>query len=484
MAHMNRFILAVCVSIAFCFSAPAFAAPRPNVVIFIADDLGYGELGCQGNPQIPTPHIDSIANDGIRFTQGYVTAAYCSASRAGLMTGRYQTRFGYEYNPIGAENEDPRVGLPKSEITLAKRLRDAGYATGLIGKWHLGGSPAQHPLTRGFDYFFGFTHEGHYFVPPPYDGVTTWLRRKTLPDGTRGDKQWTRQDGKLILTAHMGHDEPSYDANNPIVRNSQPVDERSNLTDAFTRESTAFIDRHADRPFLLVVSYNAVHSPMQGDDRYMKKFAHIKGMQRRIFAAMLSHMDDSVGAVLGKLRDKSLEDNTLVFFLSDNGGPTRELTSSNAPLRGGKGDMYEGGIRVPFLVKWPSVLPNGKVEHAPVISLDIYATAWAAAVDRPNLNRLDGVNLTPYLTGQTSQKPHKMLFWRQGQRTAIRVGDLKLVRNPRGRSSADWALYDLAKDAAEQNDLSTKAPHSMKTMREAWQELDDAMIEPTWRRGE
>jgi len=192
---------------------------RPNIVLLFADDLGYGELGCQGNPQIPTPHIDSIANAGIRFTDGYVTAAYCSASRAGLMTGRYQTRFGYEFNPIGHHNEDPQAGLPASQVTLAQHLHDAGYTTALIGKWHLGGHASFHPFRRGFDEFFGFMHEGHYFVPPPYRNMTTMLRRKTLPNGSKGstgNDRWISADGRLIYSTHMGRNEPAYDANNPI----------------------------------------------------------------------------------------------------------------------------------------------------------------------------------------------------------------------------------------------------------------------------
>ncbi|MFT4558418.1 MAG: arylsulfatase A-like enzyme, partial [Planctomycetaceae bacterium] len=225
---------------------------RPNIVLLFADDLGYGELGCQGNAEIPTPNIDSIAADGIRFTSGYVTAPFCSASRAGLLTGRYQTRFGYEFNPIGADNEDPNAGLPPSQKTIANHLHDAGYTTGLIGKWHLGGTAKYHPYRRGFDEFFGFMHEGHYFVPPPYDGVTTMLRRRALP--TRESGRWTSRDGRMVLSTHMGYDEPAYDANNPILRGSQPVVEHEYLTNALTREAVDFIDRNHDRPFFLYLS--------------------------------------------------------------------------------------------------------------------------------------------------------------------------------------------------------------------------------------
>ena len=227
---------------------PAPAAERPNVVILLADDLGYGELGCQGNPEIPTPHIDSIARNGVRFTEGYVTAPNCSPSRAGLLTGRIRTRFGHEFNPIGARNEDPDAGLPLEQKTLANVLHDAGYATAAIGKWHLGGTAACHPLRRGFDEFFGFLHEGHFFVPPPYRGVTTMLRRKALPDGREG--RWASPDGRLVLSTHMGHDEPPYDADNPILRGGQPVAENAYLTDALAREAGVAVGRSGGRTFL------------------------------------------------------------------------------------------------------------------------------------------------------------------------------------------------------------------------------------------
>ena len=452
----------------------------PNIVILLADDLGYGELGCQGNKEIPTPHIDSLASNGIRFTDGYVTAAYCSASRAGLLTGRYQTRFGYEFNPTGAHNEDPDAGLPLSEQTLADILTEAGYINGLVGKWHLGGTAKYHPFRRGFDEFFGFLHEGHYFVPPPYHGTTTWLRRKVLPGGGKG--RWTSKDGRTIYSTHLGN-EPDYDADNPIYRAGQPVHEEAYLTDAFTREAVDFIDRNADRPFFLYLAYNAVHSPMQATDRYMKRFAHIDDIQRRIFAAMLSNLDDSVGAVLDKLRKEKLEENTLVFFLSDNGGPTQELTSSNLPLRGGKGSVYEGGIRIPFLCQWKGNLPAGKTFTKPVISLDIFATVAAAANAPPRKSRpLDGVDLLPHLDGTVTSTPHQELFWRLDQKTAIRQGDWKLLRNPRRGEDGSWQLFNLANDPSETSNLATSQPAKLQELKNAWKTWNDQMIPPAWRK--
>ena len=210
--------LAVCAAPVF---AAAAAPARPNIIFIVADDLGYGEPGCYGGTEIPTPHLDRLASGGVRFTQAYVTASYCAPSRAALLTGRYQTRFGYEGNPTGALNADPRTGLPLAQRTLADHLRAAGYATGLVGKWHLGGTPAFHPQRRGFDEFFGFLHEGHTYVPPPWRGVTSWLRRLALPDGGTG--RWTSPDGRIVWTPHMGSHEPDYNADNPLLRDSQPV---------------------------------------------------------------------------------------------------------------------------------------------------------------------------------------------------------------------------------------------------------------------
>ena len=447
----------------------------PNIVILLADDLGYGELGCQGNDQIPTPNIDRIAANGVRFTSGYVTASYCSASRAGLMTGRNQARFGYDDNPTGARNEIPGAGLPLDEKTLAAVLRDGrGYSTSLIGKWHLGGTAPFNPMRRGFDEFFGFTHEGHFFVPPPYNGVTTMLRRKTLPGGSQG--RWVSADRRLVVGTHMGRNEPDYDANNPIVRQSQPIAEPDYLTDAFTREAVDFIGRNKDRPFFLYVAYNAVHSPLQGADRYMKRFASIDDIHRRIFAAMLANLDDSVGAIMGKLEAEELTENTLVFFLSDNGGPTRELTSSNLPLRGGKGQLYEGGIRVPFMCQWPGRVAKGETYANAVSSLDIFATSITAANCRGVSAETDGVDLIPYLQRTTDGRPHDDLYWRMNRRAALRSGDWKVV-GTRGQPDG-WQLFNLSQDLAEKNDLANADPSTLNRLVEQWQSWDRKMKPP------
>jgi len=457
-----------------CYVSPCHvqAAERPNIVILLADDLGYGELGCQGNPQIPTPHIDSIADSGVRFTQAYVTGPNCSPSRAGLLTGKIPTRFGYEFNPIGARNEDPAIGLPAAEQTLAELLHDHGYSTGLIGKWHLGGAAAYHPLRHGFDEFFGFTHEGHYFTPPPHQAVTTMLRRKRLPNGEQGRWRGTN----LIYSTHMGHDEPPYDANNPILRQGQPIDEPDYLTDAFAREAVNFIERHQERPFFLLVSFNAVHSPLQAKNSDLQKFSSLEDDHRRIFAGMLTALDDAVGQILNTLEATDSARNTWLVFLSDNGGPTRELTSSNLPLRGEKGSMYEGALRVPFMMKWPNRLPVGQVYAQPISSADLFATA-AAMAEANFEHSIDGRDLIPFVTGQTSGQPHTEFFWRQGERSALRYGDWKIIRSARN-GKVQWELYDLAQDLSETEDLSTVNPSQLTLMQTRWQAFNAQIREP------
>lgn len=445
----------------------------PNIVLIVVDDLGYGELGCQGNPEIPTPHIDRIAAGGIRFTQGYVTASYCSQSRAGLLTGRHQSRFGYLTNPIGAQNDEPGVGLPLSEKTLASYLRDSGYVTGLIGKWHLGASSGYLPMRRGFDEFYGFLHEGHYYSQSPYEGLTSWIRRKTLPGG--GDGVFYSEKRRTYYTKHMGYNEPIYDANNPIYKGGQPVEEKLYLTDAITREAKSFVARNSDGPFFLMVSYNAVHSPMQGTNAYFKKYSHIKDVQRRIFAAMLANLDDSVGEVLASLKEHSVEQDTLLFLLSDNGGPTRELTSSNLPLRGEKGSFYEGGVRVPFMVRWPaSGITGGMTYDQPVSSLDIFATVQQIAGFKTQGNRvLDGVDLMPFLKKKKDGPPHRQLFWQSSRRLAMRSDNWKIVRDLKRNKSE---LFDLSKDIGEKQDLAESEPDKLNEMEQELELLQRKIV--------
>jgi arylsulfatase B len=477
----------------------SLAAPRPpNILLILADDLGHAELGCQGAKDIPTPHLDSLARNGVRCTAGYVTASFCTPSRAGLLTGRNQTRFGHELNVVGRQNLDPAIGLPLTEKTLADHLKARGYATGCIGKWHLGATEAFHPQRRGFDEFFGFLHEGHFFVPgPPWTGVTTWLRTNALPPGS-GPRL---TQGDVIFSTHLRTTEPRYDDHNPLLRGTQPVTERDYLTDALARESVAFIGRHRAEPFFLYLAFNAPHSPMQAPPKYLDRFAHIPDIHRRLFAAMVSAMDDAVGVVLKKLREEKLEEQTLIVFLSDNGGPTAELTSSNAPFSGGKGSFLEGGLRVPFIVQWKGQLPAGKTFAHPVSALDLAPTFLAAAgssrreeapsnskpqTQNPKQNqslltsaatgRLEGLNLLPLLRAENPAPPARPLFWRMGRQAAARDGDWKLLRT----GEQPWQLFNLATDPTEQTNLAAEKPAVVEQLAAAWVKWNQQNIPPLW----
>lgn len=470
-----RFLTMVgCLLVALMGLSAAAAGPlqddRPNIVCIIVDDLGYGETGMMGNREIPTPHLDRLAAEGVRCAAGYVTSSYCSPSRAGIFTGRYQSRFGYDLNPTGKKNLLPEAGLPESETTFVKRLADAGYRTGLVGKWHLGGVPAKHPIRRGFQSFYGFLHEGHYYVPgPPYRDVLTMIRDTSLASGERV------QEGDLIRGNYTPMSEPDYDGDNPLIRGEQEIVEPDYLTDAISDEAVAFIDQHVADPFCLVVAYNAVHSPMQARLEDLQTIRRIKDPQRQIFAGMLIALDRGVGRIRESLADHGLARRTLVVLLSDNGGPTQELTSSNAPLRGGKGSLYEGGVRVPMVWSYPDRLPQGTVENRVVLSLDIAATALDLAGIEPG-EQIDGHSLLSWLEDPLSESPHETVYWRMpGGKMALRRGNWKIVRPS---SDAPIELYHLAGDPSESRNLVSQHPEAMKELINRWRSIDGEMPEP------
>jgi arylsulfatase B len=443
---------------------------RPNIVVIVADDLGYGETGMMGNDEIPTPHIDALAAAGVRCTSGYVTASYCSASRAGLLTGRYPSRFGYEMNPTGKQNLLPEAGLPESETTFVKRLHEAGYRTGLVGKWHLGTAKTKRPAAHGFDQFYGFLHEAHFYVPgPPYKRVLTMIRDSSLESGRRVKEK------NLIRGNYARGSEPKYDEDNSLLRDDKEIVEADYLTDAITDEAVDFVEQHAGKPFCLVVSYNAVHSPMQARKDDLAGLRRIKDTQRRIFAGMLVALDRGVGRLREALDQHGLTRRTLVVFLSDNGGPTDELTSSNAPLRDGKGSLYEGGIRVPMLWAMPGRLPAGRVEARAVSSLDIAATSLDLA-GLPADERAEGKSLLPWIDNPSLDPLHEQLYWRMpGGKMALRSGNWKIVRPGR---DAPFELYHLAGDAGESRNLVGQQPDKLKELVNQCLALDAQMPAP------
>lgn len=466
---MKKYQVCRCIVLAIIsiYCAASIADRKPNIVLIVADDLGYADLGFQGVKDIPTPALDALAASGIRLTNGYVTGTWCSPSRAALMTGRYQQRFG-----DNGHEPTPGNGLDLEETTLADRLRTAGYTTGLVGKWHLGEDPKFHPMQRGFDEFFGFLRGGHNFFPdvpiiifPDRNGIGEDLGQITEARGTL-DRQ--------------------------ILRDNEHVAEEKYLTDAFAREAVSFIRRHEAKPFFLYLSFNAVHTPMQATDDRLEKFASVNHPVRKVYNAMTLAMDEAVGDVLTQLSRSGLEEDTLIFFISDNGGPTLHKyaynASNNSPLRGSKGTTLEAGIRVPFVISWPGQIASGEKYDEPVIQMDIFPTVLAAAgIDAESKKQLDGVNLLPYLYGETSASPHEALFWRSFGQMAIRRGNWKLVSyvakmdegellrsDPRDEMTP-LRLYDLKRDIGESQDLSKQEPQVAAELLSLWNQWNDGM---------
>lgn len=413
----------------------ALAASKPNILVILADDAGYADFGFQGGGKNGdyarlTPNLDRLATNGVRFRNGYVSGPSCCPSRAGLLTGRYQQRFGFENN---VRSND--VGLAVGQWTIANHLKPLGYTNYAIGKWHLGTSPQYHPNARGFDEFIGFT-----------GGARTYFQCTNCPPEDR-----LQHNGTLL-----------------------PNDSAFYTTDNFARAATNYIVQHRANypasPFFMYLAFNGVHAPLEARpaDLAHPDLASITEANRRTNAAMTLALDRAVGTVLNQLTNSGIHTNTLVVFLNDNGGPENNPErdapngSDNGPLREGKASLYEGGIRVPFVMSWPGVLATNqalKLIDDPVIALDLLPTLLAVAggENRPSL-KLDGVNLLPRLTGVTTNAIQRCLFWRaqspSGEQSAARQGDWKFLRNTNGALE----LYDLASDIGENNNLAAAHP--------------------------
>ena len=466
-----------------CFAS---VSRKPNIIVILVDDMGYADVGFHGCKDIPTPNIDALARQGVQFTSGYVSSPMCSPCRAGLLTGRYQQRFGYEFNICGSPKQiiEEKRGIPLTEMTMAEALKKCGYTTGAVGKWDVGMAPEMAPLKRGFDEFFGFLFGGHNYLSRDSKEFQALMadaeqvKPKDYPFAFMCDA-W-QQEGEVFVEFDRGMDN-----DNPMLRQDEFIIEREYLTDAFTRQAVNFIDRHSETPFFLYLPYNAPHAPLQVTQKYLERFdaSKFSDGKRRVYAAMISAIDDGVGAIMAKLREKSLDDNTIVFFLNDNGGPPNQNACSNAPLRGAKTILFEGGIRVPFVVRWPDRIPKGIKFDAPVISLDIMATALSVAGFRAvDELRLDGVNLIPYLSGEIKGSPHEYLFWRQangyhaGEWRAVRHNNWKLLKineNP-------VQLYDLSTDVGEQNNLAQKHPDKVEELTGVLNKWDSTLAKPLW----
>ncbi len=417
---------------AIAIASLAQAAGRPNVLVIMADDLGYHDLGFQGSEHIKTPHLDQLAAQGMRFTDGHVAASVCSPSRAGFITGRYQQRFGHEGNcPPGDK------GMDLNERTIGQAFKDLGYRTAVFGKWHLGNTDAQYPTARGFDVFYG------------------------LREGSRSFWYNDKKDDK---------------PGNPHAAefNGKPVKFEGHFTDWLGEKAVEFIEE-TDQPFFAFLSFTAPHTPLQSKPEDMEAL----GLPKNNYAGLIYGMDRNIGYVIEALKRSGKLDNTLIWFLSDNGGITGQ--SSNAPLSGKKGYKFEGGQRVPFLLCWKGRVPAGKDYGEMISSLDIFATSVKAAGGSLKQERpLDGVDLMPYITGKQSGIPHRQLYWRKLDCAAMRDGDWKLIRI----DNYGFALYNLKDDLEEQNDLAAKMPEKVQHLQKMMEVWEEGTMEPLWDEGE
>jgi arylsulfatase A-like enzyme len=424
---------------------------KPNMIVIMCDDLGYADVGFNGCKDIPTPHIDSIAGNGVRCANGYVAYPVCGPSRAGFMTARYPQRFGFERNPQ-YQPQDPDMGLTREEKTIAELLRPAGYHSGIIGKWHLGAHiPTSHPMKRGFDEFYGHLGGGHVYFPEKL----TIRRSQDAKGESESYRTW-------------------------LMKNFEPVPPRKYLTDDFSDEAVSFVERNRDWPFFLFLSYNAPHTPLEATEKYLNRFSDIQDPKRKTYAAMVSAVDDGVGRVLKEVRRHGLEEKTIICFLSDNGGPTSKNASRNNPLRGDKGDAWEGGFRVPFALQWKGRLPQGAVYQKPVSALDLGGTVVAlSGAEVPEGKPLDGVNLIPYLTGENKGAPHEAIYLRQFDRNrfAVRQGNEKILIPWKGGKAQ---LYDLGKDLGESTDLADRFPDKVEHLNRLRIQWNRQLREPTF----
>lgn len=396
--------------VVFILTPSAIAADKPNIIWIVSDDAGYNDFSMHGS-KTPTPRIDSLGNSGVRFTNGYVSGCVCSPTRAGLLSGRYQQRFGHEFNipPVYSETN----GLPLSETLMPAVLKGHGYRTIAMGKWHLGYAPQFHPMERGFTDYYGFLQ------------------------GARS--YWTLDKPTKL---------------NRILRDREVVtpEKFDYMTDHLADETVKYINKHKDQPFFIYLAFNATHGPFHATETDLKKANGDK------VAAMTIALDRAVGKVLDALDRNKLTENTMVVFLNDNGGTPKH---DNRPLRGNKGSCWEGGIRVPFVMQWPAQIKAGQVRDEPVIALDLFPTALAAAgIAKTTGKPLDGTDLLPYLGQNKKAMPKRTLYWKNAAKWAVRDGDLKLVVGE-GKSGDKPMLFNVAKDISEENNLAAKQPEDV-----------------------
>ena len=464
-------------------------ADRPNIVILLADDLGKLDITLYADNGVPTPHIDSIGKQGVVFTDAYCTSPTCSPSRAGLLAGRYQQRFGYEtqimnryprnrleygvfkyfidtgdwhqvpMRTVPRQEDIVKQGLPPSEITIGELLQASGYATAIHGKWHLGNHEPFWPHERGFDEHYGFYEAFSLFAPVDTPDIVAHH-----VDAFDDRHMWKQEREGTCA----------------IRRNGEVIEDDDYFTFRIADESRRYIEQHKDEPFFLFVSFNAPHAPFQAPRRHYDRFAHIDDHGERVYAGMIAALDDAVGSIVQQLDELGLTDNTIVWFASDNGAAAYTGVTDNAPLKGGKFNYFEGGLNVPMAVQWKGTVPSGVVCDEPVSLLDIFTTAASiAGAPLPEDRAYDGVDLLPLVTGETTTLPREALFWRTHYAKAIRMGEWKLIVDD---AAGHAILYNLSEDKEEQRDVAAEYPDVVQELRRRLDAWNAELVEPAWPR--
>ena len=441
---MNKKILYLFVLLGFTTSVGA--QTRPNILLIISDDAGYADFGFQGSTEFQTPALDKLAGEGIIFTQAYVTAAVCGPSRAGLITGMYQQRFGFEENNVPGYMDnndclhDDDMGLPLELKTMGNYLKELGYRTGYFGKWHLGNADRFHPTKRGFDVFHGFR------------------------GGARSYFEFNENNPNHRMEDRLEHGFGQFS------------ESKKYLTHELADRTIDFLKQANEQPFFAILSFNAVHTPMEAEKEVLKEFPELTGNRQQL-AAMTLSMDRAIEKILEELKTLGLDKNTLVVFTNDNGGPSDSNGSVNDPLSGTKANHLEGGIRVPFILKWEAIQQNISSFNFPVSTLDLLPTFIGLAGGKPDtISRFDGVNLLPYLTSENKNRPHETLYWKKENRGAIRQGDWKMLRFP----DRPAELYNLVDDISETNNLAYEYPEKVQEMYKKLFQWECTLSRPKW----
>jgi arylsulfatase A-like enzyme len=464
----------------------------PNVIILLADDLGKSEVSAYGEDHVLTPNIDNIGEEGVIFDDAYTTAPTCAPSRAGIMTGRVQNRFGFEtqvmeFYPTNiieylsgkyfvntgdfiveakpqfpAEWQVVKQGVPPTEITLAERFKAMGYNTGIVGKWHLGISKYNLPLNRGFDYQYGFYGASSLYTPERNWSHVMNYEHKSFST----QYQWNMGRYGEAAIMHMGKE----------------IREEQYITWAFRDKAMEFIEKNKEKPFFLYCAFSAPHIPFQAPVEYYCKYGHVADENKRVYYAMISALDDAIGEIHQKIKDLGLEENTIIYVISDNGGASYTSATDNFPLKGGKLTQFEGGINVPFMMKWKGKIPEGTRYKYPVLSTDIFVTSVLnSGGTLPTDREYDGVDLMPFINGINTERPHQQMFWRAEHIWAIRDGDYKLILSTRD----GWAeLYNLKNDKSEKYNLKEQMPDLYKELYETHKKWQDTKLpeKPMWPR--